>query len=177
MGDSDSVETVDAAASVDELLLLYDAQAADVYGFVLRRCGDVGLAEDLAQDVFVAAARRVRDTSEVPSPAWLYQVARSRLIDHWRREGRRVKKLRLLSGGRVARSTDPADEGELASQVMAVLDELPTSQRSVLVLRYLDGYSVGQVAEMLGRTTKAAESLLVRARRNFELAFEGRDHE
>ncbi len=168
---------VDAAGSAPELLLLFDAQAADVYGFVLRRCGDVQLAEDLAQDVFVAAVRRTRDTSEVPSAAWLYQVARSRLVDHWRREARKVRKLRLVSAGRVTSVTDPVDAGESPSRVMAALDDLPARQRAALVLRYLDGYSVGQVAEMLGRTAKAVESLLVRARRNFELSYEGEDDE
>lgn len=172
MGESQMVRSVDAAASVDGLLALHDAQAADVYGFILRRCGDVELAEDLTQDTFVTAARHVRNTAEVPSPAWLYQVARSRLVDHWRRETRKVRKLRLVSAGRRDQAAaDPADGVVSAQRVMAALDGLPASQRAALVLRYLDGYSVRQVADTLGRTTKAIESLLARARQNFELSY------
>ena len=66
MGESHMVRPVDAGASDDGLLALYDAQVGDVYAFVLRRCGDVELAEDMAQEAFVAAACRFRDTAEVP---------------------------------------------------------------------------------------------------------------
>ena len=99
MGESRAVAPADAAASVDDLLSLYDEQIDGLYAFVFRRCGDVELAEDLAQEAFLAAARRFRETAVVPSAGWLYRVARSRLIDHWRREARGSRKLRLLSGG------------------------------------------------------------------------------
>lgn len=170
------VRPVDAEASDDGLLALYDAQVADVYAFVLRRCGDVELAEDMTQEAFVAAAGRFRDTAKVPSSAWLYQVARSRLIDHWRREARKFRKFRLVSTGDIDRTAaDPADGVVSGRRVMAALDNLPAHQRTVLVLRYLDDYPVGQVAETLGRSVSATESLLARARRNLEVNYGERD--
>ena len=60
MGESHIARPVDAGASVDGLLALYDEQVDDVYGFVLRRCGDVELAEDIGPEAFVAAACRFR---------------------------------------------------------------------------------------------------------------------
>ena len=118
----------------------------------------------------MAAASRCRDTSEMPSRAWLFQVARSRLIDHWRREARGSRKLRLVfSQSGKGEQADPADEVTSAETVMAALDQLPPDQRAALVLRYLDGYSVSRVADALERSVRAAESLLVRARRSLEL--------
>lgn len=170
--------SLNAGASVDQLLELYDAQVGGLYAFIIRRCGDAELAEDLAQEAFVAAARRFRDTAELPSAAWLYQVARSRLIDHWRSEARRARKLRLLIGGSGDdASADPADSVISGHRVMAALDELPVSQRAALALRYLDGYRVSEVAEAMGRSTRATESLLARARRNLELRYEEQDHD
>jgi RNA polymerase sigma-70 factor (ECF subfamily) len=112
----------------------------------------------------------------VPAPAWLYQVSRSRLIDHWRREARRVRKLRLLTAGQADEVVaDPADSVVSGQRVMAALDQLPASQRAVLVLRYLEGHSVGQIGETLGRSAKASESLLARARQNFDDKYQEQD--
>ena len=178
MGESHMMRTVDAGASDVELLALYDAQVRNIYAFALRRCGNVELAEDLTQDTFVAAARHFRDTAEVPPRAWLYQVTRNRLIDHWRREARRARKLRLLSAdGSDAAQLDPAETVVDGQRVMNALDQLPINQRAVLILRYLDDYSVSKVAETLGRSTKATESLLARARRSLELNYGERDGE
>jgi RNA polymerase sigma-70 factor (ECF subfamily) len=178
MGEPYMVRRVEAVADDDELLALYDAQVGDVFAFLLRRCGDIELAEDLTQETFVAAARLFRDTSEAPAPAWLYQVARSRLIDHWRREARRARKLRLLGSGQAEEvAADPANSVVSGRRVMAALDELPNDQRAVLVLRYLEGHSVSQIGESLGRSTKAAESILARARQNFGRSYEEQDGE
>jgi RNA polymerase sigma-70 factor (ECF subfamily) len=150
-----------------------------VYGFVFRRCGgDVGLAEDLTQETFVAAARHFRQAADVPSPAWLYQVARSRLIDHWRAEARKERKMRLVARDRNDEpSSDPAEGIVSGDRVMAALGELPTNQHAALVLRYLDGYSNKDVARTLKRSVKATESLLARARQNLESTYREQDGE
>ena len=164
------IRAVEVEAGDGALLALYDAHVADVYGFVLRRCGRIELAEDLTQEVFVAAATRFRDMAEVPSPAWLYRVARSRLIDRWRREARGATKLRLVGAQEGSRAVggDPAERVAAGERLVSVLDTLPASQRAVLILRYFDDYTVSQIAEELGRSVRATESLLARARRSFE---------
>jgi RNA polymerase sigma-70 factor (ECF subfamily) len=172
MRESHVVPRADRQETDTDLLALYDAQVGDLYAFVLRRCGNVQLAEDLTQDVFVAAAGQFRDTSVAPAPAWLYQLARNRLIDHWRRRALGVKKHRLACATDAdVRVTDVAERVVSAEQLMTALDKLPVNQRAVLVLRYLDEYTVSQIAEALGRTVRATESLLVRARQKFELSY------
>jgi len=178
MGESHMTRPVDVGAAVDGLLALYDEHVEDVYGYVLRRCGDVELAEDMTQEAFVAAASRFRDIEEVPSSAWLYQVARSRLIDHWRREARGIAKLRLIGAEAADRGAADLSDAVVSGQdVLTALDEVPAAQRAALVLRYLDDYTVGQVAETLGRSVRATESLLARARRRLELAYKEQDGE
>ena len=173
MGDSHVARRVETAATDTDLLALYDAHVSDLYAFVLRRCGNVQLAEDLTQDVFVAAARRFRDTTIAPSPGWLYQLARSRLIDHWRRQARGAGKLRLVCAVETDERVSDVAEGVVsAERLTAALHKLPPDHRAVLVLRYLDEFTVSQIAETLGRSVRATESLLVRARQNFELSYE-----
>jgi RNA polymerase sigma-70 factor, ECF subfamily len=89
------------------LLKLYDDALPHVYGYLLARCGDTGLAEDLTAESFLAAVHAVRAPG-VPDPSipWLIGVARHKLADHWRRAEREQRGLRLLEG-EPARVEDP----------------------------------------------------------------------
>jgi len=173
MGESGSVPEVAVQATLNELVAMYESHIGNIYSFVLRRCGaDVVLAEDLTQETFLAAARHFRNTASVPETGWLYEVARRRLVDHWRSEAVKERKLRLFSGGRV--ETQDADAVEAivsGDRVAAALGDLPASQQAAFVLHHLDGYSAAEVAEALGRSLKATESLLARARQNLAATY------
>jgi RNA polymerase sigma-70 factor (ECF subfamily) len=151
------------------LLELYDEALPHVYGYVLARCRDVPLAEDLTAETFLAAVTAVRrPDTPVPSVPWLIGVARHKLADHWRRLEREERGLRLLDG---AEADDPWDEAIDAIRAHTVLDELGPHHRAALTLRYLDGLPVPEVAGCLGRTVHATEALLVRARAAFRRSY------
>ena len=156
---------------------LYRTGLPHVYGYLLRR-SDRATAEDLTQEVFVDLARRARSGAGLHglTVGWLLTVARSRLLDHVRAQQRADRKLRLAwsaagpeTRGGMAR-VDPADEA-VAPAAERALETLPAIQRCVLVLHHVDGYSIAEVAESIGRTVRATESLLARARRAFRAAF------
>lgn len=152
------------------LLELYDDALPHVYGYLLARCRDVPLAEDLTAETFLAAVTAVRrPDTPVPSVPWLIGVARHKLADHWRRLEREERGLRLLDGG--GETEDPWDEAIDAIRARAVLDELGPHHRAALTLRYLDGLPVPEVAGCLGRTVHATEALLVRARAAFRRSY------
>jgi RNA polymerase sigma-70 factor, ECF subfamily len=152
------------------LLELYDEALPHVYGYLLARCRDRNLAEDLAAETFLAAVTAARrpDTPE-PSVGWLIGVARHKLADHWRRLEREDRGLRLLDGAE--RVEDPWDEAIDAIRARATLDALGPHHRAALTLRYLDGLPVPEVADCLGRTVHATEALLVRARTAFRRCY------
>ena len=79
-----------------QLLGLYDAALPQVYGYLLPRCGNRALAEDLTAESFLAAVAAVRKP-EAPalSIPWLIGVARHKLVDHWRRQEREERNLQL----------------------------------------------------------------------------------
>lgn len=176
MGESDLERRQDLGAAAASLLALYDTHFDAVYGFLVKRCGSVELAEDFVQEVFVAAAQRAND-GEVPAPAWLYSVARSRLVDHWRREARRERKLRVVGARSGLDHEDIAETVVSGERVLAALSSVPTDQRAALSMRYLDGRSVKEIAETIGRSVRATESLLVRARHNLERAYDEVGHD
>jgi RNA polymerase sigma-70 factor, ECF subfamily len=151
------------------LLELYDVALPHVYGYLLSRCRDATLAEDLTAETFLAAVTAVRGPGAPPaSVAWLIGVARHKLADHWRRLDREERGLRLLD---CAEAEDPWEETVDAIRARTVLDGLGPHHRAALTLRYLDGLPVPEVAGCLGRTVHATEALLVRARAAFRRSY------
>ncbi len=81
------------------LLQTYDEALPRVYGCLLARCGDSGLAENLTAESFSAAIHAVRKPG-APDPLipWLIGAARYKVADDWRRVEREQRGLRLLDG-------------------------------------------------------------------------------
>lgn len=176
-GDVLTVST-DAATGdrAQQFLVLYDRALPEVYGYLLHRCGNVSLAEDLTSEVFLAAARSVRrdDLAEI-TVAWLIGVARNKLVDHWRRSAREERGLQLVAADASRAETARYDEVE-EGRAQATLRRLPAQYQAALTLRYVDGLAVPAVAAEMGRTLHATESLLARARNAFrQLYREGDD--
>ncbi len=152
----------DASRQGAGLLEVFDRALPQVYGYLMSRCGNRAVAEDLSSETFLAAARQSPDGPV--SIGWLIGVARHKLVDHWRRQAREERLLRAVG----AMDQDREDPWEAHLDVLRarqVLGELAPQHRAVLTLRYLDGLSVPEAASVLGRTTDATEALLVRARR------------
>jgi RNA polymerase sigma-70 factor (ECF subfamily) len=155
------------------LLALYDEALPQVYGYLLSRCGDRALAEDLTAECFLAAVAAVRKPEAAPiSVGWLVGVARHKLVDHWRGREREQRGLRLAAGDRVD-AEDPWEQELNVLRARQVLAELGPHHRAALTLRYLDGLTVAEVAAHLGRSVQATEALLVRAREAFRRKYSG----
>jgi RNA polymerase sigma-70 factor (ECF subfamily) len=168
-----SSETAPAPGA--ELLAIYDRALPQVYGYLRARTSTDAAAEDLASETFLAAIDALQ-RGAVPelSVAWLIRVARNKLVDQWRREEREERKrFRLLESSDDDEAGDETDERFERARVHVCLGDLGAHHRAALTLRYLDGLSVPDVADHLGRTVHATEALLVRARR----AFRARYHE
>ncbi len=150
-----------------ELLELYDEALPVVYGYFARRCGDRAVAEDLTSDTFLAAMDAARKPAPPPMTVpWLIGVARHKLADHYRRGHARLS-VPVAEPPEPATPVDGWDAALDRIVAEAVLARLPEHHRTVLALRYLDDCTVGECAELIGRTVHATETLLVRARRAF----------
>jgi RNA polymerase sigma-70 factor, ECF subfamily len=151
---------LDAAAQA-ELRAFYDLAYDQAWRYLARVTGDRALTEDLVQDVMVSVARDlVNGRSPSTEHAWIVSVARHRLLNHMRGTTR--------ADARVGRATDrssglglPADT-VAAERARDLLTQLPLDQRTAVALRHLDGYSIGEIANMLGRSVGATESLIAR---------------
>lgn len=162
-----------------DLLAIYDVAVGEVFRYLHARCGNRAVAEDLTADTFLAAVGQIdRNGVERVTTAWLIGIARHKLIDHWRRTARRPRTTQLQETT-VDRDAIGSINGEETwdavlerQQVGSVMQALGPHHRSALVLRYFDGLPVPEVADHLGRTVDATETLLVRARRRFRTIYE-----
>jgi RNA polymerase sigma-70 factor (ECF subfamily) len=131
----------------------------------------VAEVEDLVQECFAAVIVATDNgTAEAMSMPWLMRVARNKLIDHYRREKVRRIRLPLLRGDLVDEVTLWHGEAsrEAARESLAAL---APDHRAVLVLRHLDGLSVPEIAQLIGKSIHATESVLARARVAFKREF------
>ena len=154
------------------LLELYAPALPRVYSYLLRRCGQREVAEELTSETFLAAADAVRRKlpADLDVP-WLIGVARHKLADHWRRQAREERGLRLVAGETSEATEDPWDARLDALRADQTLSALAPPHRLALTLRYVDDLPVPEVADLLGRTLHATEALLVRARGAFRMQY------
>lgn len=156
------------SGGADALLSVYDEALPSVYGYVVRRCADRAVAEDVTSETFLAAMDTVRrDASAVPSTPWLIGIARHKLADHWRRMRRTPEPVDELP-----ETTDDDWDAHLDRMVAHhTLATLGPAHRAVLTLRYVDDLPVADCAQILDRTVGATEALLTRAKRAFRAAY------
>ena len=148
---------------------LYRSTLPAVYGFVSYRTGgDRALAEDITAETYAAAVAHIRRGREREvDVSWLKTVAKRRLIDHWRKLTTAADKVVLLADRCSALDRDDTTR----AAVLSALGALGEPQRAVLVMQAVEGYSVAEIAELVGRSPKAVESLLARARESFRSAY------
>lgn len=169
-----------ALADPDRFRAFYADALPRVYGYFYSRLGaDAALAEDLTQETFLAAVAELRRGTRIVAPLpWILGVARHKFLDHLRRQQRRGWTLLPWEESMIDEEIQVSVDDEYAQEVaMAALAAVPSRQREALVLRYLDGMSVPEVATAIGRGVEATESLLARGRAAFRRVLQEVEHD
>lgn len=149
---------------------LYRASIDRVYFYARARLGP-DEAEDVASEVFTAALLALeRGNGSSVTEGWLMSVTRNKVVDRWRAAHRRMLKRHLFVQ---PAQVDTGPSGLALDGVTLALDQLSLKHRSVLVLHYLDGYPMAEVADLLGVSLEAARSSIARARRSFKSVYAG----
>jgi RNA polymerase sigma-70 factor (ECF subfamily) len=166
MGDTAQALLIARAKQGDHeaLTAIYERYGPLLYRFILYRVGDVQLAEDLHADIFV---RMLEDLPRYEDrgwniSAWLYQIARDRIIDVWRK--RRRHPAVPLSDLHAADETmeHDAETRVLCADVVRSLGMLTPEQRDVIHMRFHLDMPITDVARELARTPAAIKSLQYR---------------
>lgn len=181
MTDSTSDEILMAAYQADNQDAfgeLFDRYAGRVYGFLVRRLGDVAAAEDLHQEAFLRL-HRARDSydPERPFRAWLFAIVHN-LVNDTLRSRRCAPVTEPLGGDQSAHIdahmhlegliNDQSPERIFAARestraLSRALSALPSDEATVLILARFEGLSYDDIGSVIGRSATAAKQLAYRA--------------
>lgn len=131
---------------------MYTAYADDIFRFLLTHVRDVDTAEDLTANTFVKAWRFIDKFDGKQPRAWLYKIAQNTLTDHWRRKQHLPLDESIEIIDDRPGHEEQIDKQIAADTVNAAVAQLPRDMRSVVNLRFMQGYSAKQTAEALGMT-------------------------
>lgn len=166
-GDVSANAGADGAGGVQSFEALYTRNVAAIYHFIYSKVGNREEAEDLTSQVFMKAARGIDPQRQEQSvQAWLFQVARTTVADHWRDFYRhRTDSLeRLLENGlEVSAETGEAHIPPPDDRVQRILAQLPARYRDVLTHRFLLNLSIRETAESMGLSEANVKVLQYRA--------------
>lgn len=163
-------ELLAQAMEYDERALseLYDRYEAKIYSYIYRRTSDQGVAEDLTAQVFLRMLESIRNRRAWHSSfsGWLYRIAHNLIIDQYRRRDRQGSVPIEDSAALPEMKQNPVLTVEMnldAQRLRAAIQRLTDEQAEVVSLRFLEGYSIAEVAEMMDKTEGAIKALQYRA--------------
>jgi RNA polymerase sigma factor (sigma-70 family) len=143
---------------------LYRRHGPEVYRYAYAVLGNHADAEDVTQTTFLNAYRALEQGVHPRKPSnWLLTIASNAIKQRFRQEQSRPRTVELDE--RIA-GTDIDEDGPSVGELLTALSKIPPQQRQAIVLREFEGRSYAEIAEILGVTTSALETLLFRARRS-----------
>ncbi len=153
------------AGDADAFEVLYQRHKGALYGFMRRQCGQDALVDELFQDVWmklIQARERYQPTASFKT--YLFQIARNRLVDHYRRQGTAPAMQDAADAVLPARNSDQpehnAQTGQQVQQLLVLLEGLPAEQREAFLLREEAGLALAEIATITGVGQETAKSRL-----------------
>src|SRR5215216_5077247 len=156
---------------------LYSRYQRRISAYVFGMVKDYGRAEDITQEVFISALRRMRETDRpIAFKPWVYEIAKNACIDQFRRS-RRAEEISMDAGeglasadhGRLVAGEPSPDAAVDAKQQLdhlcGAFGGLSDSHHEILVLREFEGLSYREIGDRMGLSRPGVESTLFRARR------------
>ena len=146
----------------DAFAELYERYFDKIYRYCLMKTGDKAEAEDMAQQVFLKAAKSISSFRwrNVPFSAWLYRIAHNQLVDYLRKKSRQQSV--PLDEAVAVSDSNPQKTAELKMdirQMIKATERLTEAQREVISLRFAGELPIARVAEIMGRSQGAVKAL------------------
>lgn len=151
--------------------MVYDAYVKQIYRFIYFKVSSAEQAEDLTSETFLKAWQYLKEKREVPHlQALLYSIARSVVIDHYRRtacersdvpaDDERTSELAEAGSEKLLRDVETKFD---MTRVIEKLRGLKDEYRDVVIMKYLDEMTTGEIADALGKSASNVRVLLHRA--------------
>jgi RNA polymerase sigma-70 factor, ECF subfamily len=156
---------------------LYDLHYAKIFNYILRRTGDVAIAEDITTEVFIKALERISGFTwqGLPFSAWLYRIASNEIANYFR--SKNTKNL-SLDAMMEEQGFEPVSDVDIEASLVEAQDEierhqqfiaiqkrlllLPVKYQEVLSLRYFEKKSIAEISQIMSKRPGTIKSLLSR---------------
>jgi RNA polymerase sigma-70 factor (ECF subfamily) len=145
---------------------LYRQYAPGIYGYIASRVGDPAVADDLTSEVFLRALEGLPrfEYRGISISSWLYRIAHDRTADHFRRQARRptipLEDELLPAQEGIDQEVDARLRTE---QLGKAIERLTAEQHQVILLRFVAGFKLKEIAYVMDRSTDAIKMLQLRA--------------
>lgn len=178
MSDRELVEHI-LQGDESALRAFYAVHAPRITRFIRQRIGLEKDVEELTQDTFMAALEALRDFSfRCTLSTFLCSIAKRKIVDHYRRE--KIKRIVFSQIPQIesiltllTTPEDKLDQTLLVEKIEKTFNRLIPRHKQILKLRYIEGFTVQEIARELSMSFKSVESMLFRARRAFATEFMG----
>lgn len=168
---------IDSGASADDATAVdaaFDRCKRSIYRYIVVRVGDVHLADDLMQQLWLLARTSNADVPDNELEYWLRGIAKNLVRTHWRRQARRPASLPLADPGlageladRLAGEELPPEtlqQKEVRDQLLLAITELHSDEQELIVEHYFHGRPHADLAAEYGLSVRGVEGRLYRAR-------------
>lgn len=166
-----------AAGDENAIEEYYNRHADSLYAFIFHHVNRED-AEEIWQDCLLVSIRNIANFRGQSSMfTWLCAIARHKIADYYRKQNRTaafvdtpVEEINHIFDD-APLPEETLQQKSVRLKVIEALHSLPDEYRNAIIARYADNNSVDEIAEQLGKSYKATESLLSRARSAFRKAF------
>jgi len=154
---------------IDSFNELYRRHKTPLYRFMLSSCTPEATAAELYQDVWARVVNgRHGYTNTAPFAAWLYRIARNRIVDSYRssKSSPLSASVQLDEDSHVTQLQTPLQPDELTElskredALSSALATLPENQREVVLLRHIAGFNLQEIAELVDENSETVKSRL-----------------
>jgi RNA polymerase sigma-70 factor (ECF subfamily) len=149
--------------------VLFKRYQLPLYVFVFELLHNEQASLDVVQETFIRAVRHIRGLrDDARFSSWLFGIAHQQCVQHWRRSSREQESLGELAHTPEGVSEDPGEmliRREQEEEFMRLLNRLPETQRAVLLLHYLEDFTLEEIADTVDAPIGTVKSRLHHARR------------
>lgn len=135
--------------------ILYDHYTPQIYRFIYLKTGNKSEAQDLLHEVFLRAWQNVAGYNDrgLPFSSWLYQIARNRVIDYYRtkKDHRDLTEVELVAAPEISL----IDNKLSLKKIMEALKQLNEEYQSIIIMRFVNDLSPGDIAAALDKSEGA----------------------
>ncbi|MDK2935533.1 MAG: hypothetical protein PWP62_541 [Eubacteriaceae bacterium] len=162
--------------SEEQFKKIYAQYVDEIYQYVFLRTGlNTAIAEDLTQDIFLDAFKGLKQFKGLCSErTWVFKITKNKVNDFYRKHYRQCLEPIHIEDELTIQISDPKQDMDVFMDksfkcecIIACLNQLPEHYKAVLLLKYIDGRSVREIAKITNKSAKAIENILLRAKAGF----------